>query len=315
MNGSSPYGRGTELSELKSDHIIVTGKYGSKGGYRGYRVGCFTCHNGTSEGTATPWKPVISANVTTNTVSGVPIAIKLTLVDTNSPSQLTNSAFLVRVISQPANGTVGIRTNGNITNWVATYFPDAGFVGTNTFTFAAWNTYVDSALYTGTVAVAQGPFSITAKALVPPGYAALWSVPFAVVPTLSNVVGAISFDWSFGDGSAHSTNQYPTHAYPAPGVFNWKVISTVTNPGASARRTNSGNITITAPMRVNVASSGSQLLLAWPQPTGDALLEQTPTLNPSSWSAVTNAPVPSGGQLTVTLPRNAAAKFYRLRKL
>jgi hypothetical protein len=39
-------------------------------------------------------------------------------------------------------------------------------------------------------------FGITAKTLVPSSYPATWSAPFAVLPTLSNVVGTLAFDWA-----------------------------------------------------------------------------------------------------------------------
>ncbi len=314
MNGTSTYGRGTELSELKSDRVITTGRYGSKGGWRGYRIGCFTCHNGTSEGSATPWSASIIANVTTNTVSGAPVFVKLSVADGNNPNQLTNRAFLVRAISQPANGTVGI-TNWNTTNWAAIYFPDPGFVGTNTFTFAAWNTYVDSALYTGTIAVEQGPFSINAKALVPPSYPANWAAPFTVVATPSNIVGAVTFDWTFGDGSARSTNQYPTHSYANPGSYNWSVVSKVQRGQSIAMTTNSGSIMIQAPVALSSVVSGRVITLTWPKTTADALLEHTPTLeNGGNWRVCTNAVAVGPGDFSATVP-NAGTGFYRLRKL
>jgi hypothetical protein len=315
MNGTSTYGRGTELSELKSDHFISTGSYGTKGGWRGYRVGCFTCHNGSSEGSATPWGASSSANLTTNTSSGTPVAFKLPVTDGNSPNQLTNKSFLVRVISQPANGTVGI-TNWNTTNWTAVYIPDPGFVGTNTFTFAAWNTYVDSDLYTGTIAVTQGVFSISAKTLVPPSYPANWSAPFTVLPTPSNVVGAVTFDWNFGDASSHSTNQYATHAYASAGNYPWSVISRLLTNGVSARTTtNSGTIVVGPPVILAASRVGSSVVLSWPQTVADALLEQSPLVaTGASWTVCTNAVVSGGGTSSVTVP-NAGMQFYRLRKL
>jgi hypothetical protein len=255
-----------------------------------------------------------SANVTTNTASGKPVTFTLTVADGNSPKQLTNNGFMVRVITPPANGLVGI-TNWNNTNWAAIYTSNPGFVGTNTFTFAAWNTYVDSALYTGTVVVTQGVFALSAKALVPPTIPATWVAPFGVVATPSNFVGTVSYDWDFGDGSAHRTNQYTAHSYTTFGAFNWKVISQVTGATGTARATNSGSLTVTAPMAVTATASGGNLSLSWPQPSGDALLEKTTLLNPAVWTVVTNATVLGGGQISVTLPFTPGTMFYRLRQL
>jgi len=314
-NGSSNYGRGTELSELKSDHYFTTDKYGSKGGWRGYRVGCFTCHNGSDQGSATPWSPSLSASVTSNTASGTPLTFKLTVTDGNIPNQLTNTAFLVRVISQPANGQAGI-TNWNTTNWAAIYTPDPGFVGTNSFTFAAWNTYVDSALYTATVTVTQGVFSISANTHVPSGYPARWSAPFTVLPILSNVVGTVTFDWDFGDATAHSTNQYATHAYASAGNYPWSVVSQLITNGVSARTaTNSGTIVIGPPVSLAANRSGGSVVLTWPHTTADALLEQSPVVGSgANWTTCTNAVLNNSGMLTVTVP-TSGMKFYRLKKL
>lgn len=46
----------------------------------------------------------------------------------------------LRIVSQPSNGTVAL--NGKI----ATFFPDPGFVGADSFTFSAWDGFVDSNL-------------------------------------------------------------------------------------------------------------------------------------------------------------------------
>lgn len=300
--------RGTELSDTKAERTYSV--FGTKTFWAGQRIGCFTCHNGSGSGSSTPWRPAVISNVASNTTSGAKVFVPLSVRDTNTTVQ----SVTVRVISQPANGTVGL-TNWNTTNWAAIYYPDPGFVGTDTFNFAAWNTRVDSLLRTGTVSVTQGPFSLSAKALVPPSFAATWAAPFGVMATPSNVVGVLTYDWDFGDGAAHSTNQFASHAYVAAGVYNWKVISRVTAPGGTASATNSGSIAISAPLSLRAIASGPALILSWPQPTGDALLEQTVSLSPTSWTTVTNVPVLSGGQLDVTVPRTGAAMFYRLRKL
>ena len=214
-----------------------------------------------------------------------------------------------------ANGTVGI-TNWNSTNWAAIYFPDQGFVGTNKFTFAAWNGRVDSALCTGTVAVVQGPYSISAKPLVPPNYPANWLAPFSIEPSPSNIVGTVTFDWDFADASSHSTNQYATHAYNSPGNYNWKVISQVQSGLNIAKATNTGTIVIEAPVTVTAGRAGNSVLLSWPQSTADALLEQSPTLGPGAvWTVCTNPIVTGGGSLLVTVPNPAGSMYYRLRKL
>jgi len=51
---------------------------------------------------------------------------------------------------------------------------------------------------------------------------------------------APSFDWDFGDGSAHANQQDPTHAYAEIGEYTW--IFTVTQPEASMPCTSSGTV-------------------------------------------------------------------------
>lgn len=213
------------------------------------------------------------------------------------------------MITQPAHGAVGVSSN------VATYFPEAGFVGTDTFTYAAWNGSKNSLLATGTVAVAQGPFSLVAKALVPPSYPAGWVVPFAAVATPVNVAVAPAYRWSFGDGSVEVTNQYPTHAYANPGSYNWNVLASVQS-GVSVVTTNiSGIITISAPVALAVVPAGADLSLIWPQTLADVLVEKSTTLGPEAhWSVVTNEVVTGGGNLQVVIP-SVGQGFFRLRKL
>jgi hypothetical protein len=54
----------------------------------------------------------------------------------------------LRVVSQPASGTVAVSNNT-----LLVYFPGLGYAGTDTFTYAANDGWRDSALATGTVSV------------------------------------------------------------------------------------------------------------------------------------------------------------------
>jgi PKD repeat protein len=303
--------KGSILSQSQSDQALDGGKYGTKNLFRGAIISCYLCHDGSgSPGNETSWKAATAANVSTNTTSGARVFIPLSVRDANT----TRQPVTVRVISQPANGTVGV-TNWNITNWAAIYFADQGFVGTNTFTFDAWNTWVDSALYTGTIVVTQGLSSISAKAQVPPSYPAQWPAPFGVVATLSNLVANITYDWDFGDATSHSTNQNAVHTYAAPGTYTWKVISTT--QGASPKAaTNTASILIGSPVQIAAASSPGLVTLSWARTTADAVLEGTPALGGTpQWTVVTNAVTTGVSTMSVTVPNSSATRFFRLRKL
>ncbi len=296
--------RGTILS-LAQKTETLTSTFGTKNLWRGFRVGCYLCHQGSGNITKNPIGPAVVTNISTNTTSGTAVVMTLSATDTNSPVQ----ALSLRMISQPSTGTVGL------SNRVATYYPASGFVGSETFTFAAWNGASDSNLGTGTVTVAQGPFSISATAQVPASYPAGWPAPFGVVATLSNISTNITFDWDFGDATAHSTNEYAAHAYASPGTYSWKIISTVQGP-SSKSTTNSGSILVGSPVLLSAANAGNLVTLSWPQTTADALLEGSDLVGPAAqWAVVTNAITAGAGTLSVTLPNSSAARFFRLRKL
>jgi len=183
--------RGTVLSRM-----LATRTINGQTLFQGAIVSCYNCHNGPQgdDGGPAPAAPT-AANVVTNTTNDKSVDMLLTV---------GGAGAYPRIITQATNGAVGINTNTH----VATYFPNPGFVGTDLFTFAAYDSARNSTLVTGTITVAQGPFSIGAAAHVPPTYPAAWPVAFVVVPTVTNNAAPVTFDWNFGDGSVHSTNQY-----------------------------------------------------------------------------------------------------------
>ena len=276
--------RGTPLSRAHADRTLtasldtatVTVKL-----FRGAEVGCYNCHQGESSGDPNTAAAPAASNVSTNTTNDKLVAIRL-----GAPAPTW------RIIRQPANGSVGV------TNNTAAYFPGAGFVGTDTFTFAAYDGSKNSVLATGTVVVAQGPFSVDAMAYVPPSYPAAWPVPFNVVPKVTNNSTPATYAWTFGDGAVSAENM-PTHVYNIPGSYNWSV--TVTVAGVSVVR--SGSIAIGQPMRLVAAQQGNAVNISWPATLVDAVLEGSSVLGPGAqWRWITNAPTASGGQLSVSLP-------------
>lgn len=290
--------RGTVLSRAQSTRTITASFDGGTvtvNLFRGAQIGCYNCHNGpSSDSINTIAAPVVS-NVATNTTNDQSVAI---------PLSGTGGTLQWQIVSQPANGTVGL------TNGVAIYFPNPGFVGSDSFTFAAYNGSKNSNVGTGTVSVGQGAFSLGATAYVPPSYPASWPVAFNVVPAVTNYAGTVTVDWDFGDGSAHSLVPGPTHSYAQPGTYSWSVAVSV--GGTSVTR--NGTITITVPVMVQTAVSGSSLTVSWPQTAADTILESSPSLGASAkWSVVTNVPTASAGMLSVTLPVSESLFLRTLR--
>lgn len=109
--------------------------------------------------------------------------------------------------------------------------------GTYTWTMTATIEGV-SCSRSGTVTVS--PCSLTCSANVSPtsGGAPL-TVQFGGGAT-TNCSGGASYDWDFGDGSSHSSQQNASHTYAAAGSYNWKL--TVTAGGQSCTKT--GTITV-----------------------------------------------------------------------
>ncbi len=47
------------------------------------------------------------------------------------------------------------------------------------------------------------------------------SVLFNSYITTTGCTGTPTYDWDFGDGSSHSSEEWPLHYYPAPGTYTW----------------------------------------------------------------------------------------------
>jgi PKD repeat protein len=63
---------------------------------------------------------------------------------------------------------------------------------------------------------------------------------FYATPLPSGCSGAAAVDWDFGDDTPHSTERNPSHAYAAPGAFEWTVV--ITQDGKTCSKT--GTITV-----------------------------------------------------------------------
>ena len=131
--------RGTVLSMSKADRVLST-RYGTRNFWTGFQIGCYACHRGPNSDDSNPNSPAVVQDVSAN-ASDVPLAIPLSASDVNG------DALTLRIVSQPANGTVALAGT------VATYYPERGFAGTATFTFAAWDGQTDSNLGHVTLAV------------------------------------------------------------------------------------------------------------------------------------------------------------------
>lgn len=132
--------RGTVLSRAQGTRSFST-DWGTKQFYDGYQIGCYDCHNGPNSENANPdARPIVQA-ASASTPAGIPVPIALAASDPNG------TAVTLRIVSQPTNGTV------SLVGSQATYFPYAGFAGTDAFTFSASDGQLQSTLATVSLTV------------------------------------------------------------------------------------------------------------------------------------------------------------------
>ena len=132
--------RGTVLSRSQMDRTLST-KFGSRTFWRGFQISCYNCHNGPNSSDAVGNTAAVVTGGATSTPAGVAVSMTLPASDANG------NALTLRVVDQPAHGSVAL------TGATATYYPEAGWTGTNRFTFSAWDGYTDSNLGAMTVVV------------------------------------------------------------------------------------------------------------------------------------------------------------------
>lgn len=140
--------RGTVLSRAQGDRQIST-EFGTKNFWRGFQIGCYTCHNGPGSETATLNRPPFVANANASTAAGAAVIIALQATDPDF------NPLTLRVVSRAAHGRAGI------SGTIATYIPDSGYAGSDSFTFAANDGSTDSNLGTATISVAAAAATAT----------------------------------------------------------------------------------------------------------------------------------------------------------
>jgi hypothetical protein len=200
--------RGTVLSRSFANRTLST-SFGSKNFWKGFTIGCYTCHKGPNEGDANPNKAPSAQNRSASTIKGQSVGIAL------SASDPDGNPISLRIVNQPANGTAGLQGTN------ATYFPYSSFTGTDTFTYAASDGSTESNLAVVTVTVSGGGgCNLSCSAAVPASAGSGENVSFTGSAAAQGCTGTATFDWNFGDGQT-STGQSPTHSYPAEGNYSW----------------------------------------------------------------------------------------------
>ena len=134
--------RGGALSGMLANRSLST-KFGTKSWWRGYRIGCYSCHNGPSSESATKNRaPSMNAAQIATREGG---AGNVTLV----ASDPDGDPLTYRIVGKPNHGSAGI------SGTTLTYRPDPGFAGADSITVAARDGALDSNLATVSVAVSD----------------------------------------------------------------------------------------------------------------------------------------------------------------
>ncbi|MBP7149072.1 MAG: hypothetical protein KBD01_16205, partial [Acidobacteria bacterium] len=136
--------RGTVLSRSRADRSLRT-KFGTKDFWRGFQVGCFGCHDGPNSEHRNGNRAPVAQGASVLANAGLPLTVTLAATDAD------RDALALRIVSQPAHGTVGLSGNE------ARYFPESGYEGADSFTFAAWDGQTDSNLATVSLGIGSVP--------------------------------------------------------------------------------------------------------------------------------------------------------------
>jgi decaheme cytochrome c component MtrC/MtrF-like protein/Big-like domain-containing protein len=125
--------KGSVLSRAQGNRTFAT-PFGAKQFWRGFQVSCYACHNGPTSDDPTPNLAPVVASQSRSTPSDVALPVTLGGTDANG------DPLSYRIVSQAAHGKVALSGAS------ATYRADTGFVGADSFTFAAWDGKTNSNL-------------------------------------------------------------------------------------------------------------------------------------------------------------------------
>jgi len=134
--------RGTELSRAHDNRTFTT-ELGVKTFWRRFQVGCYVCHNGPYDDHRIRNAAPVVADLKLATPSDQPLVTKLSGTDADQ------DPLTLRIVEQPRHGTVAF------TNNTATYRAEAGYLGVDSYTYAASDSKTESNLGTVTITVGK----------------------------------------------------------------------------------------------------------------------------------------------------------------
>jgi hypothetical protein len=294
--------RGTVLSWAQANR-----SYGEVGAqfWPGFQIGCYNCHAG-PDGTNIPNTnvPPVVVNLSATNVAGNPMPVVLSGSDANG------DPLSYRIVTQPMHGTASLTGN------TATYFPEPGFVGSDSFTYAAWDNSTDSNLGTVGLTTTSGQCVLTASTLAPTAALPKSPVPFRATAVLTQCASAITYDWNFGDGSPHSSGTNVSHIYTNAADYSWTLHVAANGTSQTITGTIAISPTLGLPLKLTLTVLPWSLNLAWPiDPIPTSLETTTDWTQPYAWQPDTDPVYSDGTNYNVQVYLLPGPQYYRLRRV
>ncbi len=296
--------RGTALSRAGIDNTF-TGR-GTHHLWPGFQTGCYDCHNGPTSENQNTNRPAIASNTALLTTAGSSAGISLNAAD---PEGL---AVTLRIISQPAHGRVSLSNN------LATYFPETGFIGNDSFTFSALDGATDSNPAGVDVTVGSGDCMLASLPVAPRAALPGSIVSFRANAALARCEGVIELDWDFGDGTAHAAGSDACHNYATEGDYVWTLRVGANGLSYSTNGIITISSTLGPPLALSIENWFFQMNLSWPwDPIPTALESSTEPFNPYSWIPVYDTPFldPFSMNMSVQVFILPEQQYFRLRRV
>lgn len=129
--------------------------------------------------------------------------------------------------------------------------------------------------------------TVSCSATVPSAAQQDEAIAFAATAAPSSLcTGSATYDWDFGDGSAHSSGQNPVHTYTTAGPFIWTMTAAVGGANCSKTGTITIQGSIPGPQVSSVSKGGSPFKLKVAGANFDPAIQVFIGSDTSSWSNV-----------------------------
>jgi PKD repeat protein len=164
--------------------------------------------------------------------------------------------------------------------------------------------------------VTPGQCTLAVNTLVPTADFPSVAVPFRATGLLSKCVGAISYDWDFGDGSAHGSGTNVAHVYPVAGAYTWKLVATANGVTQTATGIVTISPTLGPPLILSLTWLGWQVEVSWPYDAIPTSLETTTDLGQAyGWQMDVDPVFSDGINNIVYILVTSDIQFFRVRRV